>query len=180
MNIIVFPDPMLFLVSSEVSKEECLSGDFQKFIDDMYTTMHKSEGIGLAAIQVAVPKRLFVVSISQKLEDNDEGYTTYCDDMVLINPEIVEYSEQKTMMPEGCLSIPEEKVELKRSKRITVQYMDRYYNLRTLKASGWLARCIMHENDHLNGKLLVHHVSALKRGMISQRIRKRLLENKRR
>jgi peptide deformylase len=161
LTILEFPDPRLRTRAIPV---ETVDGEINTLIDDMFETMYAAPGIGLAATQVDVHKRLLVVDVSS---DNSEPNA-------LINPEIIEM-DGETVSEEGCLSVPGYYEEVKRAEHIRVRFLNRKGEEVELEAEGLLAVCIQHEIDHLEGKLFVDYISEAKR----QRIRKRLLRDKR-
>jgi len=161
LTILEFPDPRLRTRATPV---ETVDDELNRLIDDMFETMYAAPGIGLAATQVDVHKRLLVVDVSS---DNSEPNA-------LINPEIIEL-DGETVTEEGCLSVPGYYEEVKRAEHIRVRFLDRKGDEVELEAEGLLAVCIQHEIDHLDGKLFVDYISEAKR----QRIRKRLLRDKR-
>jgi peptide deformylase len=164
LEILHFPDKRLRQVCSPV---EIFDDALQSLIDDMFETMYAAPGIGLAAIQVNVHKRLLVADIS---EDRSGA-------ICLINPEILS-TEGEEEMDEGCLSVPGFYETVKRAERIRVKAVDRKGNPLELEAGGLLAVCIQHEIDHLNGKLFVDYISPLKRGRIRKKLEKaQRLEN---
>ncbi|SDW03007.1 peptide deformylase [Thiocapsa roseopersicina] len=161
LDILTFPDPRLRRKATPVAR---VDADIVRLVDDMLETMYAAPGIGLAAIQVNVPRRVVVIDIS---ENHD---TPLC----LINPEILS-REGEEQMDEGCLSVPGFFEPVKRAERVRVQALDREGEPFTLDADGLLAVCIQHEIDHLDGKLFVDHISMLKR----QRIRRKLEKEQR-
>lgn len=161
LSILEFPDPRLRTRAIPV---ETVDDELNTLIDDMFETMYAAPGIGLAATQVDVHKRLLVVDVSS---DNSEPNA-------LINPVIIEL-DGETITEEGCLSVPGYYEEVKRAEHIRVRFLDRKGEEAELEAGGVLAVCIQHEIDHLDGKLFVDYISEAKR----QRIRKRLLRDKR-
>lgn len=161
LDIITIPDPLLRSKSTDVER---VDEDLQTFIDDMLETMYEAPGIGLAAVQVAVPKRLLVADISRSEEERDP--------IVLINPEIVNFGDQPRLHEEGCLSIPEIYAEVERPASIDVTYIDREGKPQELSAEGLLATVIQHEMDHLNGVLFVDHLSRLKRDRLIKKFHK--------
>jgi len=161
LTILEFPDPRLRTRAIPV---ETVDDELNTLIDDMFETMYAAPGIGLAATQVDVHKRLLVVDVSS---DNSEPNA-------LINPEILEL-DGEIMTEEGCLSVPGYYEEVKRAEHIRVRFLDRKGEEAELEAEGLLAVCIQHEIDHLDGKLFVDYISEAKR----QLIRKRLLRDKR-
>ena len=162
LTILEFPDSRLRTRATAV---ESVDDELRKFIDDMFETMYAAPGIGLAATQVDVHKRLLVTDVSA---DNSEPY-------VLINPSILE-KDGVTVSEEGCLSVPGYYEEVERAEHIRVRFLDRNGKELEMEAEGLLAVCIQHEMDHLEGKLFVDYLSEAKR----QRIRKRLEKERRR
>jgi peptide deformylase len=161
LKILEFPDPRLRTKATPV---ETVDNDLRAFIGDLFETMYDAPGIGLAATQVDVHKRLLVIDVSI---DKDAPY-------VLINPEILE-KDGITVTDEGCLSVPGYYEEVERAEHIKVRFLDRDGVQVELEAEGLLAVCIQHEIDHLNGKLFVDYLSEAKR----TRIRKKLLKERR-
>lgn len=159
--IITIPDPVLREVSKPI---EQVDDDVSRLIDDMLETMYDAPGVGLAAIQVAVPRRVVVIDIS----DDDEDARPLC----MINPEIVALDDTMRTYEEGCLSIPDIRVEIDRPASCTVRYIDRAGVPQELKAEGLLATAIQHEVDHLDGKLIIDFLSRLRRDMIIRRFKK--------
>lgn len=161
LPIITLPDPILRTQSSAV---EQVDDDMRRLIDDMLETMYDAPGIGLAAIQVAVPKRLLVVDVTDKDEERNP--------IAMINPEIVRLGDQGRVYEEGCLSIPDVLVDIERPSTVTVRYIDREGKPQELNAEGLLATAIQHEMDHLDGKLIIDFLSRLKRDMVVRRFKK--------
>ena len=157
LEILEFPDPRLRTVATPVEK---VDDALRQLIDDMFETMYDAPGIGLAATQVNVHKRLLVMDIS---ENGDEP-------RVFINPEITPLTEQTKPYDEGCLSVPGFYESVERPDRVLIKALDRNGEAFEIEADGLLAVCIQHEIDHLDGKLFVDYVSRLKR----ERIRKKL------
>ncbi|MBF0267403.1 MAG: peptide deformylase [Alphaproteobacteria bacterium] len=161
LNILVAPDPRLKAKALPVEKvDQALS----RLIDDMFETMYQAPGIGLAAPQVGVAKRVIVVDTAKKGEEAQP--------LALINPEILWLSEETSSYEEGCLSVPEHYAEVIRPARVRVRYQDRQGEIREIEADGLLATVLQHEIDHLSGKLFVDYLSALKRGMILRKLEK--------
>ncbi len=161
LKILVFPDPRLRKTASPVA---VVDDDLRVLIDDMFETMYAAPGIGLAATQVDVHRRLLVADVSV---DNDKPHA-------LINPVILE-KDGVTVSEEGCLSVPGYYEEVERAEHIRVRYQDRSGTEVETEMEGTLAICVQHEIDHLDGKLFVDYLSDAKRS----RIRKRLLRDKR-
>lgn len=159
--IITAPDPRLKTVSEAVDR---VDDSIRKLADDMLDSMYAADGIGLAAIQIGVPKRMLVMDLDQK----DGGRNP----RLFINPKVVWASEELAKMEEGCLSVPEVWEDVERPARITAEYLDRDGALQTLEADGLLATCLQHEIDHLNGVLFIDHISRLKRGIAMRKLTK--------
>ena len=161
LTILEFPDPRLRTRARPV---EAVDDSLRALIDDMFETMYEAPGIGLAATQVDVHRRLLVADVSR---DGTEPHA-------LINPEIIE-KDGVAVTEEGCLSVPGYYEEVQRAQHIRVRYLDREGQSHELAAEGLLAVCIQHEMDHLDGKLFVDYLSEAKR----QRIRKKLVKGRR-
>jgi peptide deformylase len=160
-EILTLPDKRLRLVSEPVKR---IDGDIKALVEDMFATMYDAPGIGLAAIQVGVPKRVVVMDLSKKEEEQQPR--------VFINPQIVSASEEQGTYEEGCLSIPEVYEEVTRPVAVRVKYLDLEGKEQELDASGLLATCIQHEIDHVNGVLFIDHISKLKRDRINKKFAK--------
>lgn len=158
LDILTYPDPRLRTVAAPVSE---VTDDTRQLIDDMLETMYAAPGIGLAATQVDVHQRILVLDIS---EERDEP-------MVFINPEILA-SDGSAVGDEGCLSVPEYVESVERAETIRVKSLDRNGEEFELEAEGLLAICLQHEMDHLEGKLFVDYLSALKRTRLKKKIQK--------
>jgi peptide deformylase len=161
LPIIIAPDPRLKVTSEPVGR---VDDDARKLIDDMLETMYLAPGVGLSAIQVGVPKRLIVIDVARKGEDAAP--------LRLADPKIIAYSDEAVAMEEGCLSFPEHYAEVKRPGEVILRYTDERNQRQEFEADGLLARCIQHEMDHLDGILLVDHLSAIKRGIIIRKLLK--------
>ncbi|MDX1400308.1 MAG: peptide deformylase [Kiloniellales bacterium] len=161
LPIITAPDPRLKKISKPV---EAVDEATRQLMDDMLETMYNAPGIGLAAPQVGVLKRILVVDVAR---EGDEP-NPYC----LVNPELTWVSDNDCSYEEGCLSLPEEYAEVARPAAIKVSYLDKEGERQELEADGLLATCIQHEIDHLDGILFVDHISALRRNMILRRLLK--------
>jgi len=133
-------------------------------MDDMLETMYAAPGIGLAAIQIGIPKRVIVLDIDQKKGTKSP--------MFFINPEIIEKSENNSTYEEGCLSVPGQFAEVDRPDKCHVKYLDYHGQLKEIKAEGMLATCIQHEIDHLEGILFIDYLSKLKKSMIIKKLSK--------
>lgn len=160
-DIVILPDPVLRKVSAPVAR---VDADSRKLWDDMLETMYKAPGIGLAAIQIGVPRRLLVVDLSKEGEEKKP--------LFVANPEIVWTSEQQSDYEEGCLSIPDFYEMVTRPAEIKVRFLDRQGEPQELHAKGLLSTCLQHEIDHLNGVLFIDHISKLKRDRVVKKFSK--------
>jgi peptide deformylase len=160
--IITLPDEKTLRQVSAAEKQ--VDASTRKLFDDMLETMYDAPGIGLAAIQVGVPRRLVVIDLSKEGEDKKP--------LFLANPEIVWSSEEEGEYEEGCLSIPEFFEMVQRPKDIRVRYLDRQGEAQELSASGVLSTCLQHEIDHLNGVLFIDYISKLKRDRVVKKFQK--------
>jgi peptide deformylase len=161
LTVLTAPDPRLKVKAKAVAK---VDAEVRKLMDDMLETMYLAPGIGLAAPQVGVARRVIVLDIAAK----DEKPAP----LKMVNPEIVWRSDETVTAEEGCLSVPEQYAEVKRPAKIRVRYLDHENEIRELEAEGLLATCIQHEMDHLEGVLFIDRISALKRGMIMRKLAK--------
>jgi peptide deformylase len=161
LPIITLPDPVLRQLSKPVEE---IDTAVLTLADDMLETMYAAPGLGLAAIQVAVPLRLVVMDVAQD-EDKREP-------LVLINPEIVSLGAELAPYEEGCLSIPDVRYEIERPTSLVFSYTDRDGKRIEREASGLLATCIQHELDHLDGKLIIDYMSKLRRDMVIRKFKK--------
>lgn len=159
--VLTAPDPRLKAVSEEVSR---VDDALKKLVDDMLETMYAEDGIGLAAIQIGVPKRLLVMDLAQK-----EGRR---EPQAFINPRILWASDETTVVQEGCLSVPDIWEDVERPARIAAEFLDRDGTLKTVEADGLLSTCLQHEMDHLNGVLFIDHLSKLKRSIALRKVQK--------
>ncbi len=166
LPIIEIPDPRLRLVSEPV---EGVTPEVQQLIADMFETMYDAPGIGLAAIQVAVPKRVLVIDLQE--EQDEEGKPVKAP-RAFVNPEIVEESEEMSVYQEGCLSIPEQYADVVRPARCRVTWLDQDGAAHDEWLDGLMATCLQHEMDHLNGVLFIDHLSRLKRDMVIKKLNK--------
>jgi peptide deformylase len=160
-DIVKLPDKRLRLVSEPVKR---IDADIRKLIEDLFETMYDAPGIGLAAIQIGVPKRVITMDLSKK-EDNHQP-------QVFINPEIMWTSDETAKYEEGCLSIPDYYEEVERPAQVKVKYLDRDGKAREIEAKGLLATCLQHEIDHINGILFIDHLSKLKRDRVIKKFAK--------
>ena len=159
--ILTAPDPRLQAVSTDVEK---VDAEIRKLVDDMAESMYAADGIGLAAVQIGVPKRVIVIDLDQK-----EGKKN---PRAFINPKIIWASEEMAVFEEGCLSVPEIWDDVERPARIKAEYLDLDGKKVELEADGMLATCLQHEMDHLNGVLFIDHLSRLKRSMVIKKLTK--------
>ena len=160
-DILIIPDPKLRLTSEPVT---AVDASVRALIDDMFETMYDAPGIGLAAIQIGVPRRIVTMDLAKKDEPKAP--------QVFINPEIVWSSEEKATYEEGCLSIPEYYEEVERPAAVKVKYMDADGQQHEIEADGLLATCLQHEIDHTNGILFIDYISKLKRDMVMKKFKK--------
>jgi peptide deformylase len=158
------PDPVLRQISSPVEE---ITSELQALIDDMFATMYAAPGIGLAAIQVGVPKRLLVIDLQEPEEEDGDPVR---DPRVFINPEILEASDVTVPYNEGCLSVPDQYAEVLRPDRVRARWQDRDGKVHEEWLDGLLATCLQHEIDHLNGVLFIDHLSRLKRDMLLKKL----------
>jgi peptide deformylase len=165
-RIIEVPDPLLRQVSSPV---ETITPEIQVLIDDMFETMYAAPGIGLAAIQVGVPKRILVIDLQ---DPEEEGGEPVRKPMVFINPEVLRASETPRPYNEGCLSVPDQYAEVERPDSIRLRWQDRDGNVHEEELEGMIATCLQHEMDHLEGVLFIDYLSRLKRDMILRKLAK--------
>ena len=152
---------------------ESIDEDLQKLMNDMLETMYAAPGIGLAAIQIGVPKRVIVLDIEwrDKSENtSDEKQVERKNPMYFVNPEIITKSENNSTYEEGCLSVPGQFAEIIRPDKCHVKYLDYYGQPKELAAEGMLATCIQHEMDHLEGILFIDYLSKLKKSMIVKKL----------
>ena len=161
LPIIVAPDPRLNVKCEDVNQ---VTDEHRRLMDDMLETMYDAPGIGLAAPQVGVTKRIIVVDISNSKGENSP--------YKMINPKIIWHSDQLVDYEEGCLSLPEQYAQVKRPDGIHLSYVDPDGVVQNLKTSGILATCIQHEIDHLDGRLFVDHISKLRRDFIIRKLKK--------
>ncbi len=169
LPIIQLPEPILRQPAEPIER---VDDELRQTLDDMLETMYDAPGVGLAANQVGIARRFVVVDAgndSDEAEGEDAGGRN---PICLINPEIVSLGGQTRVYEEGCLSLPDVRVEVERPTEITVRYIDRDGHPQELDADGLLATVIQHEVDHLDGKLIIDYLSSLKRNMIVRRFKK--------
>ncbi|MEQ8665203.1 MAG: peptide deformylase [Rhodospirillales bacterium] len=161
LPILVAPDPRL---KERAKPVERVDDEVRRLMDDMLETMYDAHGIGLAAPQVGVLKRVIVVDVARPEEDPQP--------MALANPEVVWESDDLVGREEGCLSLPDHYAEVVRPSHVRVRYLDRENEIREIEADGLLGVCIQHEIDHLEGTLFVDHIGSVKRSMIIRKLTK--------
>ncbi len=160
-KILTIPDPLLREKSESV---KIIDKDIQNLMDDMIATMYKAPGIGLAAIQIGVPKRVVVMDLSKESDKKEP--------MFFVNPEIIWRSDVNSTYEEGCLSIPNQFAKIERPEKCHFKYLDYNGNQKDIKADGLLSTCIQHEVDHLNGILFIDYLSKLKKDIIIKKVSK--------
>lgn len=168
LPILEAPDALLRTISSPVEE---IDDELQRLIDDMFETMYDAPGIGLAAIQVGVAKRLLVIDL-QEPESDAEDAPVVKKPLVFINPRILEGSGDVSVYNEGCLSVPEQFAEVERPASVRASWMDRNGRIHEETLEGLLATCLQHEMDHLEGILFIDHLSRLKRDMVLKKLAK--------
>ena len=164
-NIVIEPDPILRRKSSVIEK---VNDEIRNLLDDMLETMYNAPGIGLAAVQIGILKRIIVIDISKEDENKKPFF--------LINPEITFRSKKTSVYEEGCLSLPGHFAEIERPAECHLNFIDYNGKRKELKAKGLLATCIQHEIDHLNGILFIDYLSKLKKDMIIKKLLKQKKE----
>ena len=160
-KILTEPDPFLRQKSKKIDK---VDDSTRSLMDDMLETMYDAPGIGLAAIQIGVPKRVIVIDLSRDGEKKNPMY--------FVNPEIISSSDKDATYEEGCLSVPNQFAEIDRPDKCHVKFLDYNGKEKTIKVEGLLATCIQHEMDHLEGVLFIDYLSKLKKNMIIKKLSK--------
>ena len=160
-KIVIEPDPILRKKSLPFEK---VDSEVKTLLNDMLETMYEAPGIGLAAVQIGIPKRIVVIDISKDENKKDPIY--------FVNPELTWQSKEKSTYEEGCLSIPDQFAKVDRPEKCTVKFLDYNGNPKEIKAEGLLATCIQHEIDHLNGVLFIDYLSKLKKDIIIKKLSK--------
>lgn len=182
-KVILHPDPVLKQIANPIGD---INADIKTQAERMLDTMYETKGIGLAANQVNILNRMFVMDVdpsvwrytnegAKVLEIESayrEGQEVKPNPLVMINPEIVKSSEQKSVYLEGCLSLPQQYADVERPAHVMVEYIDLNGNKQTMDASGLESHCIQHELDHLNGVLFIDYLSRLKRGTLIRKLEK--------
>lgn len=170
LDILTIPDPLLKKESQPIER---VDDDLRKLLDDMLETMYDAPGIGLAAPQIGILRRVVTVDVTKPIK-NEEGeiIDEPKNPIFMVNPEIVWSSEEPSLYEEGCLSIPEYYAEVERPAEVVVKFLDRDGKEQELKADGLLATCIQHEVDHLDGVLFIDYLSRLKRDRVIKKFAK--------
>ena len=167
-KILIEPDPIL---RQKCEPIDIVDDELRKLMKDMLETMYKAPGIGLAAIQLGILKRVVVIDISKDSEKKNP--------LFLVNPEITFKSKKTSTFEEGCLSLPGQYAEIERPAECHLQYLDFHGKKKEIKADGLLSTCIQHEVDHLDGVLFIDYLSKLKKDMIVKKLKKHKKELKR-
>ena len=166
LPIVEVPDPRLRLISKPV---EHVTDETRAFVQDMIDTMYDANGIGLAAIQVGVDRRILVIDLQDEKDEEDKPIKA---PHAYINPEILSVSEEMSSYNEGCLSIPEQYADVARPASCRVRWLDEQGETHEEELTGLLSTCMQHEIDHLNGVLFIDHISRLKRDMVMKKLAK--------
>lgn len=175
LPLVIAPDPRLEVCSAEVPE---VTDGIRKLMDDMLETMYNEEGIGLAAVQVGVHKRILVMDLSDRAgryKNNVEQEAAGADSsqpIYMVNPEVMDESEEENIYDEGCLSFPDQRAMVTRPKRVKVKYLDYNGKPQIMECDGLLATCVQHEMDHLNGVVFIDHISKLKYDVIMRKMKK--------
>jgi peptide deformylase len=159
--IVKLPDPVLKQISQPVER---VDDELRALVGDMLQTMYDAPGIGLAAVQIGIPRRLLVIDLAKEDQPKDPH--------AFINPEIIWSGEETSVYEEGCLSIPDVFYDVERPAEVKVKYVDEQGKQQEMDSSGLMATCIQHEIDHLNGVLFIDHLSRLKRSMVVRKFTK--------
>jgi peptide deformylase len=175
--ILIAPDPRLKQVSQPVTQ---VTDELRALMDDMLETMYEAPGIGLAAIQIGVPKRIIVIDVGRPVDEQGEDIEEPTKEQILaarkpmyfVNPEITWSSDEMVECQEGCLSVPDLYEEVERPARVRVKFIDYHGKQQEIDCEGLLAVCIQHEMDHLEGILFIDHLSSLKRNMMLKKLSK--------
>jgi len=165
-NILLHPDPRLKKKCEPVAE---MDDETRALMQDMLETMYAAPGVGLAAPQIGVMKRILVMDVIKEDEGEPQPY-------LMANPEVIWESDEMSTYEEGCLSIPDEYADVERPAQVKVSYLDKDGETQELECDGLLATCVQHEIDHLNGKLFIDYLGPVKRSMITGRMKKRKKE----
>ena len=166
LPIIEVPDPLLRAQSAPVER---VDDELRQLVADMFETMYAAPGIGLAAVQVAVPRRLMVIDLQ---DPEEEGGDPVRQPYAFINPELLWSSDERRVYNEGCLSIPDQYAEIERPARVRARWLDADGKQQEAELDGLMATCFQHEVDHLNGVLFIDHISRLKRDIVLRKLAK--------
>jgi peptide deformylase len=161
LTVLTVPDPRLRIKADAVNQ---VDDEIRRLMADMMETMYAEEGVGLAATQVGISKRVIVFDLSETYKDLPP--------MKMANPEIIWHSDETVIEPEGCLSVPDQRADVKRSKAVKVRYLDEHNKSQELEAEDLLAKCLQHEIDHLDGIVYIDYLSTLKKQLIIQKVQK--------
>ena len=164
LKLYTYPDKIL---SEKCEKVAAVDDEVRKLLDDMLETMYADKGVGLAAPQIGVKKRIIVIDEKVDEEGHPGPHPMY-----LVNPEIIEKSAETIIFNEGCLSVPGQSADVERHKRVKVKYLDYNGKEQVIEAEDYLAVILQHETDHLDGILYIDHLSRLKRNMIIKKLKK--------
>ena len=167
LQIIEVPDPLLRAQSAPV---ESITEDITRLVEDMFQTMYAAPGIGLAAVQVAVPRRLLIIDLQEPEDPEDEESEPVRRPHVFINPEILHRSDARKSYNEGCLSIPDQYAEIERPDIVRARWIDQKGKEQEGEFGGLMSVCLQHEVDHLNGVLFIDYLSRLKRDMVVKKV----------
>lgn len=163
LTVLKEPDPRLRIKAKPI---ENVDDSIRQLMDDMLETMYIEDGIGLAATQVGVNKRVIVIDLNAGSEEDEP------DVHFMANPEVLWQSEETSTFKEGCLSVPETRADVTRPARVKVRYLDRQNQIHEFEADGLMATCVQHEIDHLDGVLFIDHLSKLKQEIIHKKLKK--------
>ena len=175
LPLVIAPDTRLEICSAEVIE---VNDQIRKFMDDLLETMYVEGGIGLAAVQVGVHKRILVMDLNDRAgrykndEERSDVDSPENGPFYMVNPQIINESDEENIYEEGCLSFPEQRALVTRPKIVKVKYFDYYGVEQTLECDGLLATCVQHEIDHLNGVVFIDHLSKLKHDVIMRKMKK--------
>lgn len=164
LKLYTYPDKVL---SAKCEKVDVVDAGVRKLLDDMLETMYADKGVGLAAPQIGITKRIIVIDDKVDEDGNPGPHPMY-----LVNPEIIEKSAETIIFNEGCLSVPGQSADVERHKRVKVKYLDYNGKEQVIEAEDYLAVILQHETDHLDGVLYIDHLSRLKRNMIIKKLKK--------
>ena len=172
LPLVIAPDPRLSICSEPIDK---VDDNIRKLMDDMVETMHENEGIGLAAVQIGVHKRVLVMDFSESSKRYEETEPSICGvdltkPIYMANPEVISESKEQNIYEEGCLSFPTQSALVTRPKLVKVRYLDYNNNEQIMECDELLSTCVQHEIDHLNGIVFIDHLSKLKHDFIMKKV----------